>query len=194
VTRRAEPADAPALAALQVRSWWVAYGSFVAHEKIERAAARVPDAWAERLVDGTGVDEHDETWVSEHDGVLTGFIGVGTARDPDARPGDGEVRTIYVDPPRFGTGDGHALLERGEERLAALGFAAATLWVLSENGGARAFYERHGWTPDERPGENPYAEWGASTRYRKRLATPAAVPPPPPPAVPPAQPEGRVAI
>jgi GNAT superfamily N-acetyltransferase len=172
VIRRARPADAEVLPDLQVRSWWSAYGAFVAHEKIADAAARVADGWRRRLVEEP--EPESETWVAEHDGALSGFVTIGPPRDPDARPGDGELRAIYLDPPRVGQGDGHALLERAEQRLRELGHGAATLWVMTENHGARRFYERHGWAPDDRPGENPYVAWGASTRYRKPLEASAS--------------------
>jgi GNAT superfamily N-acetyltransferase len=172
VIRLARPADAEPLGALQVRSWWSVYGAFVDHALIIDAALRVRDGWRRRLIDDA--EPESETWVAEHDGAVTGFVTIGPPRDADARDGDGELRAIYIDPPRVGTGDGHALLARGEERLRALGSTASTLWVMSENHGARRFYERHGWAPDALPGENPYTAWGDATRYRKPLREPAA--------------------
>ncbi len=51
-----------------------------------------------------------------------------------------------MDPPRFRTGVGTALLAAAHERLAHV--PETVLWVLEGNDGARAFYERHGYAPD----------------------------------------------
>ena len=165
--RRAAPGDAVALAQLQVRTLWATYGPYVEHDKIAAVLPRLEPGWRERLApraDGL------EVWVSEQDGVIDGWVTVGPSRDPDARPGDGELHAIYVEPERIGTGLGRALLARAEERLDATDHPAATLWTLTPNTQARAFYERHGWTEDERPGDNPYADWSPSVRYRKVLS------------------------
>jgi GNAT superfamily N-acetyltransferase len=169
--RPARGDDATRLAELQVAAWWAAYGAYVEHEKIARTAQRVPGAWRERLA-GAAADDRDagEHWVLEAEDTLVGWVAVGPSRDRDARPGDGELRAIYVHPERIGQGHGHALLEQGEARLAGLGHRGATLWVFTENAPARAFYERHGWALDDRPGVNPWDDWGPCLRYRKELA------------------------
>ncbi len=170
--RAARPEDAEALADINVRAWWFAYGDFVDHDTLATAATRVPQAWRDTLA--RGVD--GECWVLEDAGRVIGWVGIGPSRDRDARDGDGELRAIYVDPQRVGRGDGRTLLEHGEARLAALGFAGGTLWVLRENARARRFYERHGWKLDDRPGRCPYGDWGPCVRYRKALDAAAAAP------------------
>jgi GNAT superfamily N-acetyltransferase len=55
---------------------------------------------------------------------------------------------INVLPAAWGTGVGPRLLAAATERLVALGFTEAVLWVVKGNARARRFYEREGWAPD----------------------------------------------
>ncbi|HEU4658968.1 MAG TPA: GNAT family N-acetyltransferase [Capillimicrobium sp.] len=166
--RRARIDDVAALAALQERALWAAYGGYVDHDRIAAVIPGLALSWrvglAEAHVRGR------ETYVLERDGAIAGWVTVGRPRDPDAREGDGELYALYVDPERIGTGDGRVLEEHGVARLRALGYRAATLWVLAPNDRARRFYARRGWEPDDRPGENPYASWAPAIRLRKVLA------------------------
>ena len=67
----------------------------------------------------------------------------GASRDEDAAcPVSGELYAIYVLAAHYGSGAGQALLD------AAIGRAAASLWVLEDNPRARAFYERNGFRAD----------------------------------------------
>jgi GNAT superfamily N-acetyltransferase len=80
---------------------------------------------------------------------LDGFAAVGPTRDEDQNPERvGEVRAIYVLPDAWGTGLGRQLMAAALERLAAEGFAQATLWVLDSNARARRFYEAGGWAAE----------------------------------------------
>jgi ribosomal protein S18 acetylase RimI-like enzyme len=168
VIRRGVIADADALAEVNARAWWAAYGAFVEHDKIAAELPGLAEGWRRALSDAWRTGR--EVWVHERDGVLAGWATVGPSRDPDARAGDGELWSLYVAPECMGRGDGHALLVHAEARLAKLGFRGATLWVFDENTVARRFYERHGWTLDDRPGANPWADWGPCVRYRKEYA------------------------
>lgn len=166
--RRAALPDADALAALNERTVWAAYGPHVDHATIERVAEWMPDRWREGLAGEVAAGR--ETWVLERDGTIAGWTTVGPSRDADAAPGEGELWSIYVEPDRIGTGDGRALHAHAVARLRALGYRAATLWVMAYNDRARAFYARHGWVADPRPGSNPWASWGDAVRLRRDLA------------------------
>ena len=81
------------------------------------------------LLGGWFID-HDEIWVEDEDGVVTGFAGL-----------NGDVLShLYVDHEHQGRGIGTSLLDHAKsqrpERL--------ELWVFQKNEGARRFYERHG--------------------------------------------------
>lgn len=77
-----------------------------------------------------------EVYVAELDGVPAGSVAVGY----------GFLRNLYVLPPHQGTGLGSALHDHALERLRALGWDEAKLWTLEGNHGARAFYEKRGWS------------------------------------------------
>jgi ribosomal protein S18 acetylase RimI-like enzyme len=163
VIRPARVEDAEALAGVQTRAWHAAYGGYVDAARIDAAADGRADRWREALA-----GEHG-TFVSVGaDAALVGFVSVGASRDPDARPGDGELCAIYVEPDLLGTGAGSELLRYGEAELART-YAGATLWTFERNTRARRFYERHGWSLDDRPGDPDRWDWATSVRYRKAL-------------------------
>jgi GNAT superfamily N-acetyltransferase len=154
VIRAATVADAPALAALEVRAWRWAYADLVDEADMPTVAER--DArWRERPVDGAAVFEQD--------GRVVGVVQIGP-RDDD--PGVGALRGLYVDPAAQGAGVGGALHDHALAALRAAGFAAATLWVFAANGQAREFYAARGWVPDGARGE-----WAGipELRYRREL-------------------------
>jgi GNAT superfamily N-acetyltransferase len=128
VIRRATPADAEAIAAVQARAWRHAYADIVEPEWMPATEQQAP-RFAEHIAAGGQVDVFDQ------DGRIAGFtVVVG-----------GELRAIYVDPPAQGAGVGSALLESAVEAMRAAGHTEAFLWTFEANGLARAFYERHGW-------------------------------------------------
>jgi GNAT superfamily N-acetyltransferase len=168
VIRRARVQDAAALADINRRGWLVAYAHIVAADMMRAAGEDLEARWAEGLAGG---DDAGEVWVAtdaDADAAAIGFVSVGSLRDADARPGEGELRAIYLAPETMGTGVGRELLARGERALARLGHTAATLWVFEENVRARRFYERNGWAPEPDSGPGPWG-WAPSVRYRKGL-------------------------
>ena len=170
--RPARLADAPAIAALQLRAWQAAYGAYVAPERLAEAGdldART-QRWREILGD---TETAARTFVAT-DGGVEGFVTVGPPRDEDARDGDGELYAIYVEPALVGTGVGRALLGHAERELART-YTAATLWVFEANATARRFYERHGWAVDDAPFDTRRWNWAPSLRYRKTLRAPVLV-------------------
>jgi GNAT superfamily N-acetyltransferase len=164
VIRPARVEDAEALAGLQTRAWRAAYGGYVEAERLEAASEGREDRWREIL----GGDGDHGTFVIVGPDAITGFVAVGASRDDDARPGDGELYAIYVEPDLIGSGVGTELLLYGEAELAR-SFTGATLWTFEGNEGARRFYERHGWAPDDNPGDPGRWDWAPSIRYRKVL-------------------------
>ena len=178
VVRDATPADAPEVAAVHVRSWQAAYRGLLPDDFL---ASLDPVARASRY--RLGVDETDapHTIVAVMGGGVVGFATTGPSRDADAG-GLGELMALYVDPARWGTGTGRALIAAARDRLARIGFRAAALWVLAGNARAEAFYRRDGWIPDGaerdeelRPGWRSLGQAGGSPvlheiRYRRDLA------------------------
>ena len=83
----------------------------------------------------------------------------GSIRIRDAAPADGRaIARVHVGswattyrglfPEHQGRGIGRALLHEGLRRFQARGMRSMLIWVLRENSGARAFYERLGGLAD----------------------------------------------
>ncbi|WP_354702251.1 acetyltransferase [Paraconexibacter sp. AEG42_29] len=142
ITRRATVADARPIAAVQLRAWWRNYQDivdtqhFLEWDEESRAAQ-----WVDTLVTGLS-----ETFVAEVAGSVCGFATVGPSREQDAAGDEGELWALYVDPPAQGAGVGTRLMAEAEQALRAAGHRAGVLRTLRDNGLARTFYERHGWS------------------------------------------------
>jgi GNAT superfamily N-acetyltransferase len=162
--RRARPADARALAEVQLRSWWHAYGDYVDNELLAQHTVAGREArWAEILAAG-----ETTTLVADVAGRIAGFASYGAARGEHAAPGMGELHAIYIDPPAQGAGAGGALLAAAEDALRAQGHGRAMLWVFVRNEAARAFYASRGWAPDDPP-VLADDRWSPEMRYVKAL-------------------------
>lgn len=146
--RAARPEDAPAIAAIHVRTWQHAYR----------------DLLPASLLDGLSVSDRLRMWegmltaprpratslVAEVGGGIVGICHAGPERETDdpERARTGEVFLIYVSPGEQGRGAGRALLDAACDAMRAHGFSGAVLWVLAGNAPAIAFYERMGWRAD----------------------------------------------
>ena len=164
--REATPADAPAIAAVQVRGWQTAYRDIVPGPYLDRMSVVTrAEAWRRIIGEGNGV------LVADCDGTVLGFAAFGPSRDEDARPETGEVGAIYVDPGSWGQTLGQLLLSRAFDALCAEGYREVTLWVLEANEPARAFYESGAMQTDGAMKTAAMAgEEIAEVRYRRRLA------------------------
>ena len=138
--------DAEELTDLHLDVWEEAYaGLMPASVFAERRAGRDARVESWRTIIGTGSSDNLLAWSDEwsDDGSLVGFSSTGPGRDDPADDLPGlEVMALYVRAAVYGTGVGHALL------TAAIGPAAAYLWVLDGNARAIAFYERQGFAFD----------------------------------------------
>ncbi|HEX4930493.1 MAG TPA: GNAT family N-acetyltransferase [Gaiellaceae bacterium] len=159
--RPATAADADAIGRVHAETWRAAYTDILPESAFDVAERR--RWWRESLARGRG-----GVFLAEVDDEVVGFASVGAARDePDAV---GELYAIYVDPRRWGTGAGRALIERAEESLRASGSAEAVLWVLEGNERAERFYRAAGWVHDGgRKVEEFQGAKLTEVRYRKRL-------------------------
>ncbi|MGC4190239.1 MAG: GNAT family N-acetyltransferase [Thermomicrobiales bacterium] len=175
--RAARLEDAPAIAAVHVRTWQDVY------------RGHMPDAFLDALTPERRRPFWDRmlaeaappwaTFVAEDEaGTVVGFCSVGPSRAPDSLDGasrpsseTGEVYSIYVLPDRQGRGAGRMLLDAVCDALRENGFAEAVLWVLAGNAPAIGFYERMGWRPD---GAAKQEDIGGTTieerAYRRSLA------------------------
>ena len=102
--------------------------------------------------------------VAGQDGdVVVGFASAGPpaagTSEPDgsAPPRERQLQAIYVRARLHGTGVADRLME------SSLGTGPAHLWVFEENPRARAFYARHGFTPD---GARALDDWTGAPEVR----------------------------
>ncbi|HEX8645801.1 MAG TPA: GNAT family N-acetyltransferase [Thermoleophilaceae bacterium] len=135
--RRAGPADAAAIAEIHVGAWRAGYRGLLPDAVLDGLSVGVRRrAWEERLA---GADA-PPTLVAEHEGAVAGFCAL--------EPGGGEVAALYVDPGRWGSGAGAALLGAGLELLREHGAKEAVVWLLAGNERARRLYRRFGFAAD----------------------------------------------
>lgn len=166
--RDARPGDEPAVADVHVRAWKAAYRGLIPQDYLDALtpADRIPGyrfGAAEPAAPRTILAFDD-------DGVLLGFATFGPSRDEDAAAA-GELYALYVDPERWRTGAGRALLAQTRARLRTEGHEEAILWVLHGNDAAGRFYEADGWRLDG--GSRWEDPWGVRSRvHRYRRALP----------------------
>jgi len=154
--RRAQLADAAAIARVHVASWQAAYRGIISDADLARfdVAGRAA-AWRRVL----GPSANASVWLALEDDLVVGFSEVR----------GGEVTVLYLHPGWWRLGLGHALLKRAFADIAAAGWREAFLWVLVANEAARAFYGAQGGVAgDSRPvkvGDNRLVE----VRYAWKL-------------------------
>lgn len=142
--RPARPDDAPAVAAVHVRSWQVGYRGLLDQDYLD--GLRPEDRMGHYTFASTDPDA-PATIVAVEDGAICGFATTGPSRDADIADG-GEVLALYVDPDAWGLGVGRRLMAEARKRLSHSGFTDAVLWVLVGNDRAQRFYRADGWRPD----------------------------------------------
>jgi ribosomal protein S18 acetylase RimI-like enzyme len=164
--RRATPFDVDAIARLHVETWQVAY------------RGHMPDAH----LDGLDPSKRAAMWskvIEQPDTVvlvasvgetLRGFCSMLPSRDADAAPDVGEIAAIYVAPSVWRSGIGRSLVEAATAAALARDFVELTLWVLTGNAAARAFYDACGFEADGHTKIEERPEFSIhETRYRRRI-------------------------
>ena len=166
--RTAQPVDARAIAEVHVAAWREAYRGHLPDRYLRRlSVAERARSWRSRIA-GKRADEC--VLVAVRGRSVVGFASGGPTRDGDDDPKRvGEVYAVYVTPGEWGRGGGRALLSATTTSLVALGFDAASLWVLETNDRARAFYEHHGWQHDGSTKRERFGEPVTEVRYRLAL-------------------------
>ena len=150
--RRATPADAEALSRVAERTFVEAFGHLYPAEDL---AAFLRENYAvERqrvILETPGY----AVWLLEHGGEAVGHAAAGPCGlpNPGVRPGDGELKRLYVLRDFQNGGWGGRLFQAVMDWLLADG--PRTLWigVWENNLGAQRFYARHGF---EKVGEHTF--------------------------------------
>jgi len=115
-----------------------AFGSYLCAEE-NRAAIR--ETMVQRIVG-------DDLYVAELDGAIVGFVTFTIEQGRYAQTvTTGVVENLYVEPEARRRGIGSALLATAEAHLEDSGATVITMEAMADNDAARAFYNRHGYTP-----------------------------------------------
>jgi ribosomal protein S18 acetylase RimI-like enzyme len=166
--RRAREADARAIADVHVRTWQEAYRDILPADYLQALSVEARERYWETQLRVLPAERRP--WLAEAGQDVVGFVSIGPSRDDGAAPSTAEIYALYVLPEWWARGVGRNLLLHGERDIIAHGYEEATLWVLTDNDRARAFYEAAGWHTDgavrqDRIGDREVAE----LRYRRML-------------------------
>jgi ribosomal protein S18 acetylase RimI-like enzyme len=138
IIRSARPADARAVARLDVETWRTTYaGVLSSGYLVGLSTPRREVGWRMAIMR----EPRDMRVAVDATDAIRGFGSCGPSRGERHFPG--EVFTLYVAPDWQNQGIGRRLLIALFRRLAASGLDAAIVWVLRDNP-SRFFYERLG--------------------------------------------------
>ncbi len=144
--RKATTTDAPAIAAIHVRSWIATYGKPPGGRGIDMDIAHRTELW-ERRLHQQGIGRHVSVAVENR--TVVGFIYFGPSPDVEDDPqSTGQVFSVHVEPELTNRGIGRHLIGHAADELGATGASRVTLWVVASNQQSRGFYERLGWRSD----------------------------------------------
>lgn len=135
-TRAASPGDVGALAAVHRAAAIARYADIFPIEVPPPTVEELSAEWTE-LIAAAAI-----ALVALDGGAVIG--GVVVAADADV-PAGWALRRLYVHPDRWGSGIGSLLHDAAMVEARSRGMRSLNLWVLEQNGKARAFYERRGW-------------------------------------------------
>ena len=142
--------DAPAIAAVQLRTWREDYAGLLTETELPSgpdAVEAAATAWRASLVQAA--DARQRVLVALARADVVGFVMTGPATDPDCDPvRDGVVDELTVDPSRLREGHGSRLLQAAADTLVADRFTRAVCWVPSTDDALRVFLTSAGWAPD----------------------------------------------
>jgi predicted N-acetyltransferase YhbS len=142
--RSATPADAMAIAEVHVRAWQVGYQGLVPQTFLDKLSEA---EFAGRYRFTADPPNFSHTLIAVDGDAVCGHVTVGTSSDPNL-PDWGELRSLYVDPPRWGKGVAQALHAAGRDKLIQAGHRRAFAWILITNSRSRRFHESVDWRAD----------------------------------------------
>ncbi|WP_282296632.1 GNAT family N-acetyltransferase [Stenotrophomonas sp. PS02289] len=143
--RRAGPDDAPTLSVLAARTFVETFGHLYPPQDLQDFLAEAYAEDRQRVI----LSHPDyAVWLLEKDGVAVGHAAAGPCGLPhdDVKPGDGELKRLYLIKDEQSCGWGSRLLETALAWLERDGPRTLWLGVWSENFGAQRFYVRYGFS------------------------------------------------
>ena len=133
------PGEERAVSRVYALSWKTAYRGIV------------PDSFLNELPEDRWVPLLSPPSTLQSLALWEGDACIGTAAVAPARAeerhGFGELVSLYVLPAYWSRGCGRLLLHAALDLLRQSGYKECYLWVLEQNGRARGFYERNGFSP-----------------------------------------------
>ena len=145
--RPAMASDALAVSKIHVESWRHAYRGLIADSILDNLSVENRMRyWISAIESGS-----PHLQVAETGTGIAGWVAFGPSRDEDASSETGEIEAIYILPEYWGQGIGKNLLSVAKKVLKDRRFSSITLWVLSGNDRAKAFYIAQGFKLDSCP-------------------------------------------
>ncbi len=139
MVRPAGLGDAAAIARVHVSTWRTTYRGMLPDDFL---ASLTEAHYADRWKRGIG-DRTSRVYVAEDADGVVGFASGGRERTGEDGFG-GELYALYVDDHAQRRGHGRELVRAVVGGLRDMGLRDMIIWVLRDNAGARAFYERLG--------------------------------------------------
>jgi GNAT superfamily N-acetyltransferase len=133
--------DAAAIARVRIDSWRATYRGIIPDGYLDGMTLEDSTAIWHRVL--SAGPNQTNTFVAEHDGVVTGFSSGLMLAEPK-HGFDAELSAIYVVPGEQRSGIGRQLLGAVTAAQRGLGATGLIVWVLAGNRKARGFYEHFG--------------------------------------------------
>ncbi|WP_176082541.1 GNAT family N-acetyltransferase [Martelella sp. HB161492] len=132
--RRAEKADAKAIANVHWQAWQHGYAGLIPHIALQHMLTRRNSQWWLKAVDGPAT-----LLVLEVDARVVGYATVGLSRARSLLQ-EGEIYEIYLLPTYQGLGFGRRLFREAQRLLASLGCKGVIAWCLEDLDQATGFF------------------------------------------------------
>ncbi|WP_110238768.1 GNAT family N-acetyltransferase [Nocardioides gilvus] len=162
--------DAPAIAALQVRTWARVYADVAPLASLPSDPAELEPVWLAALT--RPQDARNRVLVALERNRVVGFVLTSAAQDPDCdRVTVGEMSELTLEVDERGKGHGSRLLQAAVDTLVADRFTRAVTWTASTDDALRTFLTQAGWAPDGAHRELAIDDSGAQSIKQVRLHT-----------------------
>ena len=136
--RRAETADAAAIAQAHRASWGQAYAGLIPHRPLRNMLDRRDEHWWAKAARGSAT-----ILLIEVAGIVAGYTTLGLNR-VRSLPYDGEVYELYLRPEYQGMGLGSSLFCEARRLLTSLGCNGVVAWCLEDSDVTSRFFRSHG--------------------------------------------------
>lgn len=162
--------DAPAIAALQVRTWSQVFADLAPVGSLPSDPAELEPVWLDALT--RPKDARNRVLVALERNRVVGFVLTSAAQDPDCDPVvDGEMAELTLDVDERGKGHGSRLLQAAVDTLVADRFTRAVTWSASTDDALRTFLTQAGWAADGAHRELAVDDTGSRSLKQVRLHT-----------------------